>query len=231
MKISTKAKSFRGFTLIELIVVIMILATLAGIAYPTIMSFMESGHVTSANKTCMDLVAGVEHFKQDNNGILPYYANRAKPDRDDQVFLTTLPNKEAGLLGILTGYEEGNERLNSTGEAYIKPNKADKAMDGLYGDSADELGLYDPWGTPYYLVLSESTQGCIDPFTGKRVRNVTCLVYSLGPDKEGIAQAHLGKGKKSGSKGKQTKAQKAEAAADAKEALMDNVYSWKKTAK
>ena len=230
MKISNSAKKYSGFTLIELIVVIMILATLAGIAYPAIMGFMENGRIATANKVCSDIVAGVEQFKQDNNGILPYYPNRMKPDRDDQVYLITLPNKEAGLLGILTGYEDSGERLNTTGEAYIKPTKVESPIDGLYGESNDELGLYDPWGQPYYIVLSESTQGSIDPFTGKRVRNVTSLVYSIGPDKEGIAPAHLGKGKKSGNKKKMNKAQKADAEAEAKEAISDNVYSWKKTA-
>lgn len=203
--------------------VIMILATLGGIAYPTIMGFQENARISAANKTCMDVVSGVAQFKQDHNGVLPYLANQVKPDRDDQVILTTQAGKDATLVSVLTGYEEGDTRLNVNNEAYMKPTKADQPKDGLYGESADELSLFDPWGMPYYVVLSESMDGCIDPFTGKRVRRESCIVYSTGPDKEGMAPAHAGK------RARRAKTKEAKEAAE--EALEDNIYSWKKTKK
>lgn len=218
----------RGFTLLELIVVIMILATLAGIAYPTIMGFQENARISAANKACMDIVGGVASFKQDHNGTLPFRTDRTKPDRDDQVYLTTLHGKDASLICVLTGYEEGDERLNVNNEAYMKPTKADKPQGGLYGEDASELSFYDPWGKPYYVVLCESLDGCIDPFTGKRQRRENCLVYSTGPDMDGVAPAHSGK---KASRGGKTRAQRAAAAEAAAEALQDNIYSWKKTAK
>ena len=230
MKISTGSPFRRGFTLIELIVVIAILGTLAGISYPAIMGFQENARVSAANKTCVDIVAGVSHFKQDHNGILPYYPNSAKPNRDDQIFLTTEAGKDAGLVSVLTGYEENDEKLNINNEAYMKPTRAEEPRDGLFGESADELSLYDPWGMPYYVVLCESLDGCIDPFTNKRIRRENCLVYSTGPDKEGISRAHLGKAAKKAGK-KMTAAQKAAAAEEAEDALIDNVYSWKKNVK
>ena len=226
MKSTNALRQYRGFTLLELIVVIMILATLGGIAYPTIMGFQENARISAAHKTCMDIVSGVAQFKQDHNGVLPYLANRAKPDRDDQVFLTTQPGKDATLVSVLTGYEEGDTRLNVNNEAYMNPAKAEKPQDGLYGENADELGLYDPWGKPYYVVLSESMDGCIDPFTAKRLRRESCLVYSTGPDAEGIAPAHIGKKTR---KPARSKAAQREAAEAAEEALSDNIYSWKKT--
>lgn len=229
MKSAYAPKQYRGFTLLELIVVIMILATLGGIAYPTIMGFQENARISSANKTCVDIVQGVAQFKQDHNGVLPYTADRVRPDRDDQVYLTTLAGKDATLISVLTGYEEGDTRLNVNNEPYMKPTKASEARDGLFGESADELSLYDPWGKPYYIVLSESLDGCIDPFTNKRVRRETCLVYSTGPDGEGIAPAHTGR--KSRTSKNRTKSQRAMAEEAAAEALLDNIYSWKKTTK
>lgn len=231
MKISTGTKHTSGFTLIELIVVIAILATLAGIAYPAYMGFAENARVSAAHKTCVDIVAGVSSFKQDHNGILPYYPQSAKPNRDDQIFLITESGKDAGLVCVLTGYEEGDEKLNINNEAYIKATRAEQPKDGLYGESADELSIYDPWGKPYYVVLCESLDGCIDPFTGKRIPRESCLTYSIGPDGEGIAKPHLGKAAtKKGSK-KKTAAQKAAAVEAAEDALLDNVYSWKKNTK
>ena len=226
MKTMHSPRLHRGFTLLELIVVIMILATLGGIAYPTIMGFQENARISSANKTCMDIVSGVAQFKQDHNGVLPYEANRAKPDRDDQIFLTTLAGKDASLVCVLTGYEEGDTRLNVNNEAYMKPTKAEKPQNGLFGEDAGELSLYDPWGKPYYIILSEAMEGCIDPFTFKRVRRENCLVYSTGPDGDGAAPAHTGKKVR-----RLTGKAKQEAAAAAEEALEDNIYSWKKPKK
>lgn len=227
MKTKYTKRFYRGFTLIELIVVIAILATLAGIAYPAIIGFQENARVSAANKACVDLVAGISNFKEDHNGILPYYPNAAKPNREDQIYLITERGKDAGLVSVLAGYEEGDEKLNINDEAYIKPTKAEQPKDGLYGDTASELTLYDPWGKPYYIVLCESLDGCIDPFTNKRIRRENSLVYSTGPDMEGIAPVHLGKPAKKGKKGKKSAA----SAEDAEDAQMDNVYSWKKNVK
>ena len=232
MKTATRFSHLRGFTLIELIVVIAILATLMGISYPAIMGFQENARIAAASKTCVDVVSGVSHFKQDHNGIMPYYPNSTKPNRDDQIYLTTEAGKDAGLVSILTGYEEGDERLNINNEAYMKPTKAEEPRDGLYGESASELTLYDPWGKPYYVVLCETLDGCIDPFTNKRIRRENCLVYGLGPDGEGIAPAHLGnKARRTAAKGKGKGKSRAEAEEDAEDALLDNVYSWKKNVK
>lgn len=229
----------RGFTLLELIVVIAILATLMGISYPAIIGVQDNARISASSKTCMDIVSGVTSFKQDHNGIMPYYPNVAEPDKEDQIYLTTLPGKEAGLLSILTGYEEGDTKLNINNEPYMKPTKVDEARDGLYGETADELGLYDPWGKPYYIVLCETNDGCIDPFTNRRIRRENCLVYGLGPDSEGVAPAHTENvrprktASKPGKKMSKKEAKRAarEAREEMEDAIGDNVFSWKKAAK
>lgn len=245
MKTATNTQHMRGFTLLELIVVIAILGTLMGIAYPAIIGVQENARIAASSKVCADVVAGVSNFKQDHNGIMPYYPNKAKPDKNDQIYLTTLPGKDAGLLGILTGYEDADIKLNINNEPYMKPTRAESARDGLFGESASQLGLYDPWGKPYYVVMCEMAEGCIDPFTNRRIGRENCLVYGLGPDSDGIAPAHsdgrrtvhgVNTPPKSGKKGKKmSKAEAKRARQDAQDALndaiLDNIYSWKKAAK
>lgn len=219
----------KGFTLIELIVVIAILATLASIAYPTYMSFMDDAKRTSSAKTCADIVEAVTRFRSDNNGMLPYTADAVKPDKNDQIFLKTADGEDADMLKILTNREEDEDnRLNSLKEFYLRSTEVEEPVDGLYTNpNNDELGLYDPWGNPYYVVLCEEEDGCLDPFARKkRLRNKPCIVYGLGPDGLGVAPNGKVAKKKAANK------EEAEIAAEEEaDAILDNVYSWKKVSK
>ena len=235
----------QGFTLIELIVVIAILATLASIAYPGYMAFMDEAKRTSASKTCTDIVEAVTRFKTDNNGALPYNPGAVKADRNDQISLVTADGKDADLLKILTNREtDEDNRINSLKEFYLKSTEVEEKSDGLYVDpGTGDLGLYDPWGKPYYVILCEEQEGCMDPFTRKRLRGKSCIVYGLGPDGEGVAPSMTtrkssasgsrkgGKKDKDGKKGKKDKEAAQAAAEEAAEAIEDNVYSWKKISK
>ena len=71
-------------------------------------------------------------------------------------------------------------------------------------------------------MLCESLDGSIDPFTGKRHRGKDSMIYSTGPDKEGIAKGHMSR---------KAKRSKKAASEEEQDALSDNIYSWKKTAK
>ena len=102
MKISLSPRSAKGFTLIELIIVIAILATLAGIAYPTYMSIQTNAARTAAKKVCTDIVAAVDSFKQDNNGLMPYDTEMAQPNAKDQIYLSTVAGEDANMIKILT---------------------------------------------------------------------------------------------------------------------------------
>lgn len=234
MKISLSPCSSKGFTLIELIIVIAILATLAGIAYPTYMSIQGNAARTAAKKVCTDIVSAVESFKQDNNGMLPYNNEMVEIDDKDQMYLTTTAGEDGNLIKVLTNRENDDEgrRLNSTRDIYLRSDEQDQPREGLFVDSSGEIHFYDPWGEPYYIVLCEEEEGCIDPFTSRRYRGKNCLVYSTGPDQEGKAGAAkpkpVTKTKAKGKKAKKAAAEAAAAAAElAEEALEDNVYSWK----
>ena len=231
MKIALSPRSAKGFTLIELIIVIAILATLAGIAYPTYMSIQENAGRTTAKKVCTDIVSAVESFKQDNNGMLPYDSEMVEPNDKDQMYLSTTAGEDANLIKVLTNREDDEDRrLNSTRDIYLRSDEQDQPRDGLFADASGELHFYDPWGQPYYIVLCEEDEGAMDPFTSRRYRGKNCLVYSTGPDTEGRPALASEKPKTSSNKkgGKKAAAAAAAAAAEIEEeALEDNVYSWK----
>lgn len=213
-------RNSKGFTLIELIIVIAILATLASIAYPTYMSIQDNAKGTAAKKACLDIVEGVTRFSQDNNGMLPYDANEAEPDKKDQIYLETSAGKDARLIQILTNREEDDDtRINVSRDTYLRSDEQEKPFDGLFIDSSEGINFYDPWGHAYQVVLCEEEKGCIDPFNAKkRLRGKKCLVYSLGSDGEGMGAT--------GTAARPAK-QSAEAADAAEEAIEDNIYSWK----
>ena len=221
----------KGFTLIELLVVIAILATLAGISTPVIMGQMERSKESAARKTCMDIVEGATRFRTDY-GMMPYRADMAEATEENnyQVSLITADEKDAGMLAILTNREEDEDnRMNVNKDYYLKSDEQEKKMDGLYVDpNSGTLGLYDPWGKPYYVVMCEENEGCTDPFTGKQLRGKNCIVYSLGTNQVGVAPQAT-PARKSGKKNKNKKAAEMTAEEEEyEEAISDNIYSWKK---
>lgn len=223
MKVRFPHRSHGGFTLIELIIVIAILATLASIAYPTYMSIQENASKTAAKKVCTDIVEGVTRFAQDYNGMMPYDANEAQPDAQDQIYLRTKAGEDARLIMVLTNREEddADNRINTNRDTYLRSDEQEQPRDGLFIDANDGINFYDPWGQPYYLVLCEEEKGCIDPFTSKRLRGKKCLVYSLGADGEGAGNTEAATSRKKNQKGAQPAAETDD------EAIEDNVYSWK----
>lgn len=210
MQVSHLSKSSKGFTLIELIVVIAILAVLAAVSAPAILSHLEDAKRSAALKTCADIVQAVSSFSQDNGGAMPYLPNKVRPDGKDQIQLETAGGRDADMIKILTNREDDDDsRLNTMKEYYLRSDETeDKLKGGLYVDpDTDAVELYDPWGVPFRVVICEENEGCIDPYTKKRLRGKNCIVYSLGPDKTGLP-------------GKRKTVDN--------EALEDNVYSWKK---
>ncbi len=238
MKSSSLLTLRKGFTLIELIIVIAILGTLAAIGYPAIMAAVDSARESTARKQCQDIAQAVKRFSDEYNGILPINDMLVEPNSDDEYVLTMSPGKDGELLAILTAREKGDEKVNGDGEQFMKSSLEENPSGGLYEDESGELGLYDPWGSPYQVIITtnaDSRDGATDPFTGKP-SGKQCLVYSLGVDKEGMPQTIKRERKSSRSERNSSRRNQrankastaaADADADYKESIEDNIYSWK----
>ena len=241
MKMTFSHQAKKGFTLIELLVVIAILGALAGVGIPTVLSMIERSNVTAANKVCKDLVAGVQAFK-DDHGVLPYNEEKIDDSESEVIVLTTDGENDADLVHILFNTEIGKD-FNTEGRPYIKTDSVEDPTGGLY-ENGDVAGLYDPWGSPYYVFMRTSAEGSLtDPFTNTLLRNQYCIAYSTGTDRVGKHHDLDAPKAKSTKKGKNKKKKKSKDEEDVsdeplrypdytaaeQEQIADNVYSWKKT--
>lgn len=242
MKFQTISKLKKGFTLIELLIVIAILALLAGVSTPIILGAMDTAKETATKQKCNDIINGFRNYQSDYNGNFPFLTDDIEIDDNNQFVFNTANGEDAGILAVLTNREKGRgERLNPDGSVYLQSELAEQPRDGLHLNSSGELGLFDPWGKPYYITISDESEGCIDPFTGKPTYK-PIIIYSLGSDKEGMAPSSdtgrkhsTDRGDKPSQSNAQSRAAAKEAAEDAaeelEEVIADNIYSWKTVSK
>ncbi|WP_133492846.1 type IV pilin protein [Alcanivorax sp. 24] len=110
-----------GFTLIELMIVVVVVAILAAIAYPSYTEQVKSTRRAEYQGKLMDLAASLEtyrarHFSYEGataGGLAgdAYYNVQVATSNDHQSYLiTATPHSGAGMAG------DGNLKLNSEGQ-------------------------------------------------------------------------------------------------------------------
>ena len=115
MKLQTLKKKKKGFTLLELLVVLAILAILIAIAIPVYKNQKEKAAITAHNANVRVLETALESYRQDNNGELPKDIDDLAPE-----YIKSVPKVPASnhqdLKGVKT-YSIENEK--------IKPGEVD----------------------------------------------------------------------------------------------------------
>ncbi len=191
-----------GFTLIEILIVIGILAVLGAGMWEARAYFEARSLKTQAQNEIATLEAGMNAYKADNGGLLPF----GKGDEwSSHVLYRALycdenndgaPDKEKGTQAMRTPYceslaiiadtkDEERERGIPVVKARVKVTE-----EGAKRRSGKYYLIFDPWGKPYrYRLGFEAEEERRRQGTGM---NPDFDIFSLGPDTLGDGMTNTG---------------------------------------
>lgn len=184
MKTHSAESRREGFTLLEILIVIGIMAVLAGLLFPGIQGALASGKKTQALAAIRDIVTGLKQYQVDY-GRFPVPAGQAAEEVLDL-------DAGSAVLKVLLG--ENPQALNPKTERYIEPKIGKAGAGGLIG-AGDDYALVDPWGQPYRVILDLNYDGRVaNPDAQNDDQTIaegalaqlpmSVLVFSSGPDRK-----------------------------------------------
>jgi prepilin-type N-terminal cleavage/methylation domain-containing protein len=108
----------RGFTLIEMLVVLAIIGTLAGIGFPLTQSFLAKSREAACLNQLRSLGVALQGYLQENNQLMPRLAAGRTSKQDDSPALETV------LLSYVESPEAfrcpaDKEQFQKTGSSYL----------------------------------------------------------------------------------------------------------------
>lgn len=168
-------RSKSAFTLIELLIVIGIIALLAGMAFPAYAMVMKWARAVQARNAMAGLVIAIKGYQTDYNRY-PMAAGKTT-----DMTINTSSTEGVALLSALLGYD-AVENPKKT-----KFYESTPAKNGVNGYDATTGILTDPWGNDYHIVIDYDRDGKIDnPYvdgSGGAEIISEILIYTHGPNK------------------------------------------------
>lgn len=175
---SSKSPIRRGFSLVEVLVVIVIISVLAAVAYPVAGKVIKSSNIEKNRALVKAVDAAITKFYADYN----YLPSEVASDKK-------LSSKETiDLLRELAGQ---NKERNTKGKNYLEGiPMAKNNRNGLSYGAGDEIdGFYSAFGGDVFIILDGDYDGKIRrpaglPGDTKDIRSRKALIWTLGEEDE-----------------------------------------------
>lgn len=159
-RLDTPRESDGGFTLVEILIVVAIIATLSAIAIPQFAQYAEKGRIAKANADLRNLKAAINTLGIDTQfWPLGYAAEVASADTSGSNEAWDIT---AGNVGIFAN--DGTFDASAWGGPYLPTG----ALDAATGN------FLDPWGSNYFVDYDYNTSS-----------GTHAVVGSFGPNKVG----------------------------------------------
>ncbi len=171
--------------MIELLVVVAIIAILAGLLMPAIISGMKQAEITQAKTDAKLLEQAINSYRADYQKFPGQFPGRgAGPYQDYNLMVATLQgsNVTGTAADFLTGSSWKNQ--NPRQKAYLQVSDKFICTNGTVTAGgavvATKGDLMDPWGNRYMVVVDFDSKGTVDA-DGETVQREVA-VWSWGPN-------------------------------------------------